>query len=56
MQYNGVSVPDDYFEPAMQKLTDRFLKANVDAVPITPTPANERLEVQRMIEKAKHKF
>jgi len=49
-EFQGVDVPDNYFAAAMEKLTDRFLKKDVQ-VSITPTPAKERPVVQQMIKK-----
>ncbi len=35
-RYNGLSVPAEYFEAAMAKLTDKFLNGVLDAVPRPP--------------------
>ena len=50
---NGVSVPNEYFEPAMVKLRDRFLKKEVSA-PIKPAPVAEKNLVERMTINAKY--
>jgi hypothetical protein len=48
-RYNAVDVPETYFDAAMAKLRDRFLKTPTSA-PITPAPANEHSIVQSRIE------
>lgn len=49
-RYNGVRVPYDYFDAAMDKLRDRFL-VPVD-VPTTPVPAADRPAVTRKQDEA----
>src|SRR5262245_9550808 len=51
-RYNGVNVPSDYFDPAMIKLRDRFLKKPV-SVAIKPAPAAEKSIIERMSINAK---
>ena len=48
---NGLLVPDEYFEEAMARLCDRYLKQPVYGI-LSPTPLNEQKEVERKIEKA----
>jgi hypothetical protein len=49
--HNGVSVPTDYFDDAMRKLTGRFLKKQVAAV-LRPTPIEELPTIKRMLANA----
>ncbi len=50
-RYNGVRVPYDYFDAAMDKLRTRFL-VPVDDVATAPAPAADQAAVQRKIEEA----
>jgi hypothetical protein len=45
---NGIEVPHDYFNEAMHKLRERFLK-KPKTVAITPAPPSELADVQRKI-------
>lgn len=45
---NGLNVPHDYFEEAMERLRTRYLKQPVYGA-IVPTPADEKLEVERYV-------
>jgi len=47
-RYNGLSLPHDYFDAAMERLRNRFLKRPVYGA-IQPTPPAERPEVQRRV-------
>ena len=49
--YNALTVPDGYFDSAMKKLRDRFLRRPVYA-PVTDTPKEDRQIVKEKIEKA----
>ncbi len=49
-RFNGVEVPHNYFEEAMERLRKRFLKP-VD-LPVKPTPKADRAAVQEKVEKA----
>ena len=49
--HNSISVPADYFEPAMDKLTRRFLKKEV-RIAVTPTPDADLFTVERMLKNA----
>jgi hypothetical protein len=46
--FNGIEVPHDYFNEAMLKLRERFLK-KPKTVAITPAPPTELADVQRKI-------
>ena len=48
--FNGVNVPEDFFDDAMRKLRDRFLRTPT-RVALTPAPQGELSEVKRKIEK-----
>lgn len=50
-EYNGLVVPDGYFDEAMKKLTDRFLKQPVKGV-VRPAPHSDDRFVQRALQKA----
>jgi len=45
-RYNAVKLVHEYFDPAMQMLQTRFLKARVENIAITPTPATEHTAVE----------
>lgn len=47
-RYNGVTIHHDYFDDAMKKLRERFLKKPVYAS-ITPTPSDESDTVRGMV-------
>jgi hypothetical protein len=49
--HNGISVPTDFFQDAMRRLTSRFLKKQVAAV-LTPTPSEELPTLKRMLANA----
>jgi hypothetical protein len=49
--FNWLDLPDNYFEDAMRRLTDRFLKKH-RKIEVVSTPEKDRTTVQRMIEKA----
>jgi tetratricopeptide (TPR) repeat protein len=49
-RYNGVPVPHDFFEEAMQRLRSRFLKKPASGA-IKPTPAADQPAVQHTIER-----
>ena len=48
-KYNGLNVPADYFDPAMEKLCRRYLKCSLDAV-ILPISSEE---IQKVIDEQK---
>ncbi|MCA9907957.1 MAG: tetratricopeptide repeat protein [Anaerolineae bacterium] len=48
---NALNVPHDYFEEAMERLRTRYLKQPVYGA-IVPTPADEKLEVERRVTEA----
>jgi hypothetical protein len=52
---NGLQVPDDYFEEAMTRLCVRYLKQPVYGY-LSPTPTDEKKEVERKIQKAEDYF
>ncbi len=47
-RYNGLTVPHEYFDAAMDKLRTRFLQMPV-YVTVTPTPASDQAAVQQKI-------
>ena len=49
--FNGIDVPHDYFDEAMRKLRERFLR-KPRAIAITPAPQTELADVERKIGKA----
>src|SRR5579871_2476146 len=49
--FNGMNLPHDYFDSAMEKLRSRFLKQPVDGT-IKPPPPVEQPIVERKIEQA----
>jgi len=49
-RYNGLEVPDSYFDEAMTKLRERFLKKPT-SVAVTPPPVSELSAVRSRIEK-----
>ena len=49
--FNWLDLPDNYFEDAMRRLTDRFLKKH-RKIDVVSTLEKDRTTVQRMIEKA----
>ena len=51
IQFNGVNVPKEYFEAAMEKLTGGFLRKEVEA-PIAQVPEEDRAIVRDMIDAA----
>jgi len=48
--FNGIDVPHNYFDDAMRKLRERFLKKPI-AIAITPAPDIEFTDVKRKIRK-----
>ena len=48
-RYNGVNVPHDYFDAAMERLRTRFLKQPMYGV-IKPAPDHDQVAVQRKID------
>jgi hypothetical protein len=51
--FNGIDVPHDYFDEAMCKLRERFLR-KPKTVAITPAPQTELADVERKIDQAIH--
>jgi hypothetical protein len=49
-RFNGIDVPHNYFDDAMRKLRERFLKKPT-AITITPAPEIELTDVKRKIGK-----
>jgi tetratricopeptide (TPR) repeat protein len=47
-RFNGLNVPHDYFDPAMEKLRTRFLKSPITAQ-VAPTPVADRHAVEQRI-------
>ncbi len=41
-EYNGISVPDDFFDEAIDKLTDRFLNKPLDVI-LHPIPKDQKI-------------
>ena len=50
-RYNGLGLPHDYFEEAMERLRTRFLKQPVQGS-LTPTPQQDAPIVQQKIDEA----
>ena len=50
-RYNGLTVPDDYFDAAMDRLRTRFLKQPVYGV-IRDAPTSDQPEIQRRVAQA----
>lgn len=48
-EFNGIRVPHDYFEEAMDRLRTRFLKQPVHGT-IQPAPTGEQTAIQRQVE------
>ncbi len=46
-RFNGITIPPDYFDAAMEKLRSRFLK-QIDGI-IAPTPASDQVIVEQKI-------
>ena len=51
-RYNGVSVPPDFFDEAMTRLRNRFLRQPVLGT-ITPTPVEDQQVVQQKIDQVR---
>lgn len=51
MRYNALNVPHEYFDEAMARLRTRYLKPPA-AIPLIPTPLNERFIVEQKIQQA----
>ena len=49
--YSGLTVPAEFFDSAMEKLTDRFLNRDIEA-PIAQVPERDRAIVRKMIKAA----
>jgi tetratricopeptide (TPR) repeat protein len=45
-QYNGLEVPNTYFDAAMARLRDRFLNKSLDVI-LHPTPQEDHVAVQK---------
>jgi hypothetical protein len=52
-EYNGLQVPDGYFDDAMRKLINRFLKRPVKGV-LRPAPKSDKSFVQKAIQEAEN--
>lgn len=50
--FNAVDIPVDYFDEAMTKLRDRFLRVADDAINVTPPPSTDAAAVRRKIRAA----
>jgi hypothetical protein len=50
-EFNGLSIPDGYFDDAMRKLKDRFLKQAAQGA-LKPAPPSDSTFVQKTLQKA----